>query len=85
MVKRISHFIRIASLEANVPKSVRHPEAAVDPLGTVMVEVMPTGIAEVRVAELVEVHRMMDPLGDDVSNNVTRLHHRQCVERSEVA
>ena len=50
-----------------------------------MIEVMPAGIAEIRISEFVEVHRMMNPLCDDISLHVAREHDWQSVDWSDVA
>lgn len=48
-------------------------------LWTVVIEVMTPGITEVRIAEFVEVHRMVNPLRDNVALDIAGEHDGQSV------
>lgn len=78
-----SHVFGVTCLKDDVPESIRYAVTAVDTLRAVMIEVVASGVAKIRIPELVEVHRMMNPLCEDISLHITSQHDGQCVNRSD--
>src|SRR5262245_10684703 len=65
-VERLADRARDPRLAGDVPEAVREAKRHLGPLRAVVVEVMALDVLEVPTLELAEVHRVVDPLLDDV-------------------
>jgi hypothetical protein len=80
-----SDFFRITGFEDDVPESVRYTVPAINTPRAVMIEMVAPRISKIRITEFVVVHRVMNPLGEDVPLDIAGKHDRQRIDRSEKA
>jgi hypothetical protein len=78
-VKRPPYLRGISRLEADVPEAVGYSITSISTSRTVVIEVVTAGIAEITVSEFVEVHRVMNPLSNDIPQHIAGEHHGQSI------
>ena len=86
IVKHPTNLEGIASLEGNIPEAVGQSVTPLHAFRTVVVEVVSLDIYnKMRVAEIVEVTRMMNPLLDNVAFDHASQQSRQSIYGREEA
>ena len=82
-VERPAVRLRDARPPDHVPEAARQAVAHLRALRAVVVEVVPTDVAEIPVAEVVEVHRVVHPLLENIRLQQAGHEHRSRGKRSE--
>src|SRR5439155_5719603 len=75
----LSHRYRKTSLNDNIPIRVGDPIPRIDSRGSVVIEMVPFDMPEVRILEVVIVLAVVDPLFSNIALNDASEHHGQCV------
>ena len=83
LVKCPPHLFGITRVENDVPKTVGHTVTTINTSRAVMIEVMAPSVAEIRILKPIEVHAVVNPLGNDITLHVAGEHHRQRISRSD--